>query len=82
MGKTFSGFTNDPYLGLQAKYRWPLTEPSFFPGLRAGGRKKHKFYRGTAMSIIATSQKSKDTLISQETYKYLLVNLQLTILGH
>ena len=64
MGKTFSGFTNDPYLGLQAKYRWPLTEPSFFPGLREGGRIKQTFYRGTAMnimSIIATSQKSNDT---------------------
>ena len=45
MGNTFSGLTNEPYLGLQAKYRWPLTEPSFFPGLTEGGRKKHTFYR-------------------------------------
>lgn len=34
MGKHFSGFTNEPYLGLQAKYRCPSTDPSFFPGLK------------------------------------------------
>ena len=34
MGKHFSGFTNEPYLGLQAKYRCPSTDPSFFPGLQ------------------------------------------------
>ena len=40
MGNTFSGFTKDPYLGLHAKYRVPLTEPSFFPGLTKKGKKK------------------------------------------
>lgn len=31
IGVHLSGRTNEPNLGLQTKYRTPLTEPSFFP---------------------------------------------------
>ena len=57
------GGANTPYLGLHVKYRFPLTEPSFFPTGRSNSIPYHKPARNKVTKLTKIVNKRKHSIL-------------------